>query len=1255
MDSIDDNASDISLMTESEGSYGETPYQPNTRFLSARRLVHNAQPTTWQEVDTSDLQRLALNIARNATPAIAAADTPTESIRPASRLTSLSISSAADNAASGYSTDDPLGLGTLDLRRLMLIKQRSSLEENTTTTTTSTPGVGAIPNSSRSHHKHGHHHHHQALFGSHMRRKIVPSEESFDPDLYLGVIHRDSTPEELLRGLRHLQTELSQHTGDLKALVKENFDRFIASKLTVDDVYVRLKKTEAGGEAHGASTAEIAATMNELQTEADRAFSPLLQRQAQADKITQVLGLLKQYESLVGLPARVAAHADAGEGYKVATEYKRAKTLLAAAASKQQQQQQGGEGGGVSLESFTSTLAVPPSSSSYDGVWSRLVEEVDRVAATVVYSLEAAIRNAHLTPEEAIDVVKQLEHLKACGVPAAQSLRPADMYIRAQRECVLEIIETAVRQQQQQQQHHDYVQMQPGSTSSRLMVIGEEKGEPPATPDTVTALSTKNNNNNNNNSTTSGGGGGGMPMSQNSSRLSTPVSSAKRMAGRMLTARTRTPGGGSGLWSARSAATPTTPGRIRGVNAASNNNNNNNNSNNNSGGGSNIVGVPTTLLGNSNRDDGSNTSDGGTAADLHPITITLCELTQIVVNKKVLAIWRFLRVHLQGFITQLSVGTAGTVLSSSAAAAAPGVVVVGGVGTTSPLEQELKASLKDGMAAVDSIMKSYKEAVVNLLAVAVQKNNDGEEVVDDEMMTSFDFQAMIKTLATSNGHVSSSSSTTTANRRHHQQQCEPCQQAQIILKQLCLQVTHLCLQTLEKETKEAAFQIPIQYETYETVRQTWKLLSTEKGDGESSSNYTPQTKTIALLSSLLSSTHAQIQNVQNACTTLNISLQSDDIKTTSSPSSSSSVVSTILYQGVLAYAQGLQQCAQPLIDQLEAEEAAYRHRYSVQQQQRGGGAHNGGGGGSAHHTGGGRGRMSAHKGLLLLCSNIITVRQKVIPEQVSKPGNIWNLTKSQYKECLAALEVVESALGAACVDSWRKRLDVIIKEIFSGGGSSSSSTNSTAADAPSSSSTSDTISLMMWEGVHTPSAMRPAVLDAIHCLVNAQSELALHAPALMREVMEELGAGLFETCTSLLNSSCSPLLLPSQSKGGGGGGFGWVCQLRLECMFLQGALSPLCGGGRNGEDDEDHNNNVVYLANVDLDRVFDSKMEAVLARLGGSGDDGDIQEILEWIREYSNNGGEEEVTAEGVNRALEAMCSQAMEGAAANIRPLLCM
>ena len=77
------------------------------------------------------------------------------------------------------------------------------------------------------------------------REKILPSEEGFDPETYLAVFHGESSAGQLAAGVRALERELGESTGQLKQLVKQNFERFISCKTTIDDIYTKLHRIES--------------------------------------------------------------------------------------------------------------------------------------------------------------------------------------------------------------------------------------------------------------------------------------------------------------------------------------------------------------------------------------------------------------------------------------------------------------------------------------------------------------------------------------------------------------------------------------------------------------------------------------------------------------------------------------------------------------------------------------------------------------------------------------------------------------------------------------------------------------------------------------------------------------------------------------------------------------------------------------------------------------------------------------------------
>lgn len=70
-----------------------------------------------QQVDRDELERIALNIARNAVPPAAAAGSE-ENAEAAARV---SISAAVAEQAEAYDSTDPLGYGRIDARLLKLV------------------------------------------------------------------------------------------------------------------------------------------------------------------------------------------------------------------------------------------------------------------------------------------------------------------------------------------------------------------------------------------------------------------------------------------------------------------------------------------------------------------------------------------------------------------------------------------------------------------------------------------------------------------------------------------------------------------------------------------------------------------------------------------------------------------------------------------------------------------------------------------------------------------------------------------------------------------------------------------------------------------------------------------------------------------------------------------------------------------------------------------------------------------------------
>nr|KJB28999.1 hypothetical protein B456_005G079300 [Gossypium raimondii] len=149
--------------------------------------------------------------------------------------------------------------------------------------------------------------------------------EKFDAKLFLSRIHQDTPAADLEAGALGLKTDLQGRTQQRKQLVKDNFDCFVSCKTTIDDIESKLKRIEEDPE--GSGTTHLFKCMQGVCSLADRAFEPLFERQAQAEKIRSVQGMLQRFRTLFNLPSTIRGSISKGEYDLAVREYKKAKSI----------------------------------------------------------------------------------------------------------------------------------------------------------------------------------------------------------------------------------------------------------------------------------------------------------------------------------------------------------------------------------------------------------------------------------------------------------------------------------------------------------------------------------------------------------------------------------------------------------------------------------------------------------------------------------------------------------------------------------------------------------------------------------------------------------------------------------------------------------------------------------------------------------------------------------------------------------------
>ncbi|KAF9601289.1 hypothetical protein IFM89_018399 [Coptis chinensis] len=199
----------------------------------------------------------------------------------------------------GMECVDPLGLGIIDNKSLRLITESSE-------SSLAKLDKESLDNS--------------------IREKLVFVSEKFDPKLFLSRIHQNTCAADLEAGALALKTDLKGRTQQKKRLVKENFDCFVSCKTTIDDIESKLKRIEEDPE--GAGTAHLYNSIQSVSSLANRAFEPLFERQAQAEKIRSVQGMLQRFRTLFNLPSAIRGNISKGEYDLAVREYMKAKSIV---------------------------------------------------------------------------------------------------------------------------------------------------------------------------------------------------------------------------------------------------------------------------------------------------------------------------------------------------------------------------------------------------------------------------------------------------------------------------------------------------------------------------------------------------------------------------------------------------------------------------------------------------------------------------------------------------------------------------------------------------------------------------------------------------------------------------------------------------------------------------------------------------------------------------------------------------------------
>ncbi|QHO36626.1 Exocyst complex component SEC5B [Arachis hypogaea] len=296
----DDDDSEVEMLSISSGE------EDNARAPAAaakgrgrpgardnERAWDGEEPSCWKHVNEADLARRvrAMRESRIAPVAQKYENKATAAGGPRKGL------NYTQSFPRGMECVDPLGLGIIDNRTLRLITEYSESSHNV-------DNEEQDPN---------------------LREKLLYFSENFDPKLFLSRVHAKTKTEDLVAGARALKADFQSRTEQKKQLVKDNFDCFVSCKTTIDDIESKLRRIEDDPE--GSGTSHLHSIIQGVNLQANRALKPLFERQAQAEKIRTVQGMLQRFRTLFNLPSTIRGSISKGEFDLAVREYKKAKSI----------------------------------------------------------------------------------------------------------------------------------------------------------------------------------------------------------------------------------------------------------------------------------------------------------------------------------------------------------------------------------------------------------------------------------------------------------------------------------------------------------------------------------------------------------------------------------------------------------------------------------------------------------------------------------------------------------------------------------------------------------------------------------------------------------------------------------------------------------------------------------------------------------------------------------------------------------------